>query len=92
MKERAKSIRIMKKVDRLTDCIAEERVEWVKDAPLHSLEYLLDDGLMEELLKLEANEEELGDEDREWFNDKRIGKWSDFRNSLTKKNLNGILE
>ena len=76
----------------MTDCIAEERVEWVKDAPLRPLEYLLDDELMEELLKLEANEGEPGDEDEEWFNDKRIGKWSDFRNSLTKKNLNGILE
>lgn len=78
----------MKKVDKLADCVGEERVDWVKDILLHAPEYLLDDGLIEELQKLDDENAE----DEEWFDDKRIGKWRDFRNSLTKRDMSDMYE
>jgi len=76
------------KVERLADAVSEERVEWIKPLALkHGVfefcpDFLLeDDSLFEEL-----------DASEEWFSDKRIGKWSEYRNGLTKKDLSEMIE
>lgn len=75
-----------RKVEKLSECVGEERVDWIRDIPLHTPEYLLDDALIESL-------ESIGtDRDEDWFKDRRIGRWGDFRNSLTKKNLSDMIE
>ena len=79
----------MKKVCKLSETVdGSERVEWIKPFELHKgcfehcPDYLLeDDSLFDEL---EAPEE--------WFSDRRIGKWSEYRNGLTRKDLREMYE
>lgn len=79
----------MKKVCKLSEAVdGSERVEWIKPSELHKgcfehcPDYLLeDDSLFDEL---EAPEE--------WFSDRRIGKWSEYRNGLTRKDLSEMYE
>ena len=77
-----------RKINKLKDAVSNERVEHIKPLELHKgcFEHcpdslLEDDELFEEL---EAPEK--------WFNDKRIGKWSDYRNKLTRKDLSEMIE
>ena len=79
----------MKKVCKLSETVdGNERVEWIKPLELHKgcfehcPDYLLeDDSLFDEL---EAPEE--------WFSDRRIGKWFEYRNGLTGKDLSEMYE
>ena len=79
----------MKKVCKLSETVdGSERVEWIKPLELHKgcfehcPDYLLeDDSLFDELKAPE-----------EWFSDKRIGKWSEYRNGLTRKDLSEMYE
>ena len=79
----------MKKVCKLSETVDDNgRVEWIKPLELykgcfeHCPDYLLeDDSLFDEL---EAPEE--------WFSDRRIGKWSEYRNGLTRKDLSEMYE
>lgn len=79
----------MKKVCRLSETVdGSGRAEWITPLELHKgcfehcPDYLLeDDSLFDEL---EAPEE--------WFSDKRIGKWSEYRNGLTRKDLSEMYE
>ena len=79
----------MKKVCKLSETVdGSERVECIKPLELHKgcfehcPDYLLeDDSLFDEL---EAPEE--------WFSDRRIGKWSEYRNGLTRKDLSEMYE
>ena len=79
----------MKKVCKLSETVdGSGRVEWIKPLELHKgcfercPDYLLeDDSLFDEL---EAPEE--------WFSDRRIGRWSEYRNGLTRKDLSEMYE
>ena len=79
----------MKKVCKLSETVDDNgRVEWIKPPELytgcfeHCPDYLLeDDSLFDEL---EAPDE--------WFSDRRIGKWSEYRNGLTRKDLSEMYE
>ena len=79
----------MKKVCKLSETVnGSERVEWIKPLELHKgcvehcPDYLLeDDSLFDELETPE-----------EWFSDRRIGKWSEYRNGLTRKDLREMYE
>ena len=79
----------MKKVCKLSETVdGSGRAEWIKPLELHKgcfehcPDYLLeDDSLFDEL---EAPEE--------WFSDRRIGKWSEYRNGLTRKDLSEVYE
>jgi len=75
-----------RKVNRLAECVNDEKADCIREIPLHTPEYLLDDDLIEDL-------ETIGTEnDDDWFKDRRIGRWSSFRNSLTMKDLSGMIE
>ena len=72
-----------KEINKLSDSVSGERDEWIIPEKLHEIDFsLFDDNALED----SAEQED------EWFTDSRIGKWSDFRNSLTKKNLKTILK
>ena len=73
-----------KRVEKLADCVSREKAEVIVPEPLHGCEYLLDDELIEDLRLMDA-------EDAEWFDDPRIGKWMDYRNSLTKRNMDDVM-
>lgn len=82
----------MKRVEKLSDAIVGERVGQI--APLAVLPtkrcFVSEDGgeFLDDLFFFElAN----SDSEEEWFDDKRVGKWSDFRNSLTNKNLSALV-
>lgn len=76
----------MNKIEKLSECVSDKREEWVKEIPLNAPEYLFDDELINDL-------ESIGTEnDDDWFKDRRIGRWSSFRNSLTKKDLSEMIE
>lgn len=71
----------MTKIEKLSDAITGERAEYIVPISL----VVEDDGFFDDEL---FSELAIGDEEgAEWFEDKRIGKWSDFRNSLTSKDL-----
>lgn len=75
-----------KKVNKLSECVADERATHIVPiANGHPEKYYDFDFLDSQLANHSENEEE-------WFNDKRIGKWSSFVQTLTSKNLSSILE
>ena len=79
----------MKKVSKLSETVyGSGRGEGIKPLEMHKgcfehcPDYLLeDDSLFDEL---EAPEE--------WFSDRRIGKWSEYRNGLMRKDLSEMYE
>lgn len=75
-----------RKVDKLSECVSDKRVTHIVPRPLVDLseKYFDFDYLENNLVHNAQNVEE------EWFNDKRIGKWSDFVKTLTTKDLSSI--
>ena len=71
----------MKTVKSLKDCVSGERVEWIESRPIATTKgtnFIDFDYLVEH-----ADDPE----DTEWFKDSRIGKWSDFIQKTTRKDL-----
>lgn len=78
----------MKKVEKLSEAVGEERVEHIMPLRLHK-ESLLDEIADEDLLDMENPVEE--EDDGVWYGYEKVQKWSSFRNSLTKKDLKSIM-
>lgn len=74
----------MTKIEKLSDAITGERAEYIVPIAL----FAKDDGFLDDEFFSELASDEADDE---WFDDKRICKWSDFRNSLTRKDLSKLV-
>lgn len=73
------------RIEKLSDAASGERAEWIVPKPLCTKESLFDDDVL-----LDGLEEVGGAVDEPWFLDDRIGRWGEFRQSLTGKDLDDI--